>query len=127
MRIYALLTEVGSEYYTEAPTLMSTDPSKLIKILEEKKYSRSCYLHDNPFIGYIDFDENSSEVFKTVLFEGDNDLKWKIYYGILYGYCYKNKITGQIVDYEPNDSENWTEVVRWREYKNGELIKEYFK
>lgn len=128
MRIYALLTEVGSEYYTEAPTLMSTNPSKLIKILKENKYDCSAYLHSNSFIGYIDFNENSSEIFKTVNFEGDDDWNWKIYEGKLFSYCLKNTITGQVASYfdKRTDSENWIEVCRWREYKNGELIKEYF-
>ena len=61
MRIYAILEDVGSEYYTLAPVKISLTP-----------FSEEC--------SFIDIEEG--QVCETILYEGGEDSDWRPYNGI---------------------------------------------
>ena len=101
MRIYAILEDVGSEYYTLAPTKISLTP-----------FDDNCY--------FIDLED--SKQYDTIIIEGSKDYgNWKPYNTeIVLGEYFCNPSTGEYIN---------SRVVNWSmheiteiELENGEII-----
>lgn len=105
MRLYANLDDVGSEYFTIAPTQLSLEPFN------------GCHYIDLPESGITE---------NIIMFEGDRHTIWKPYNGINRIYCYYNYSKKEIDwDGEMDDS---VEGDWCQEYKNGVPIGEpYFE
>lgn len=104
MRLYAKLTDVGTEYCTLAPTIISLKPFK------------GCYFIDIP---------EKSKLKNVVTYEGESTI-WKKYDGIHKISCFYNERLKEI-DYN-EEYEDSVEGVLCQKYENGVPIGEsYFK
>lgn len=105
MRLYADLTDVGSEYYTLAPTKLSLQPFE------------GCYFVDIPTNGILE---------NVVYSEGDDKTIWTLYNGINRVQCYYSLSRKEI-----DHNEEWEDSIEGdmcQEFVNGTPIGEpYFE
>lgn len=109
MRIYAILENVGSEYYTEAPVKISLTP-----------FDEDC--------SFLDLEEG--QTYETVLFEGGEESDWRPYKGVHRKYSWYNPETNEF----STDETIWGEDANIQEgdicqkYENGIPVGEsYFE
>ena len=114
MRLYAQIEDVGTEYYCLAPLKMSLNPFK-----------SKCY--------YIDIESKKS--YRTSYLEGDKNFDWKPFNCKVTEWTFYDPVTKIFGDEDTKeflDDEGYMldriqEGRRILEYKEGLLIKEYFK
>jgi len=136
MRIYAILVELGSEYSDIAPVIISLNINKLKEIFKKKKKDYyNTYMDPKgscTCLAYMDIEPDDvlcSELSEGESFDEDFKYGWKVWEGTHTEYAWKNKITGEIdpnFDEEQNNGD-WEDGYSFKEYKDGILIKEYFK
>ena len=135
MKLYAILSEVGSEYYTVVPIFISLDLNLVKEKLQKSGPFGSGYLDpdcEECRIVYIDLDPNL--IYDTCNFEEDKDSPWITYEGVEYENTWKNIKTGEI---DPNfessgrsDKEgynDWIDGCWCKKYVDGKLVNEYFE
>ena len=135
MKLYAILSEVGSEYYTVAPIFVSLNLNLVKEKLQKSGPFGSHYLDPDCkecCIAYIDLDPNL--IYDTCNFEGDEDSPWIIYEGIEYEYIWKNIRTGEIDPYfessgrsDKEGYDNWIDGYWCKKYVDGKLIMSNYK
>ena len=135
MKLYAILSEVGSEYYTVVPIFISLDLNLVKEKLQKSGPFGNCYLDPNGeecHIAYIDLDPNL--IYDTCNFEGDENSSWITYEGVEYENTWKNIKTGEIYpNFESSgrsDKEgydDWVDGWLCKKYVDGKLVNEYFE
>lgn len=109
MRIYAILEDIGSEYYTLAPVKISLTP-----------FNEDC--------SFIDIEEG--QVCKTTLYEGDESSDWKPYNGIHRTLTWYNFETKEFSLDETiwDENANFQQGEKCQKYENGIPVGEpYFE
>jgi hypothetical protein len=132
MKLYAILSEVGSEYYTVAPIFVSLNLNLVREKLQKSGPFGNGYLDpsgEECHIAYIDLDPNL--IYDTCSFEGDENTSWITYEGIEYENTCKNIKTGEI---DPNfvssgrpGDDDWVDGWLCKKYVDGKLVNEYFE
>ena len=125
MRIWAIIEDVGSEYPTICPTVLSDSLESI------QRYNGE---HGSRFpIVYKDI---VNENFECVDYEGDDDTPdWKYWSGTKHcGVTWRNIKTGEFDpdfedrdDWTPEMAEDWEDGCLFEVYEDGELVKTYFE
>ena len=126
MKIYGIVTNVGTEEDTSTVVTISLNLEKLIDSLLSD-YNGDC------IIKCLNLDSDKLYDTHVSIFSCNEKLPdyWKPYYGIEKEYTWKNKITGELdPDFEDRknpDYDNWVDGCWCKEYRYGTIVREYFE